>query len=72
MPIDMAKNDGYNSCVESRKVVPICFGSSLVKLPSRAQIARFLKQAGLTRRYQPPPTEPRTPHQEWQMDARWP
>jgi transposase InsO family protein len=46
-------------------------------LPSRAQIARLLKQAGLTRRYQPhhdlpqpPPTEPRTPHQEWQMDAQ--
>jgi len=45
-------------------------------LPSRAQIARLLKQAGLTRRYQPhhelpqpPRTEPRTPHQEWQMDA---
>jgi putative transposase len=46
-------------------------------LPSRAQIARLLKQAGLTRRYQPhhelpqpPRTEPRTPHQEWQMDAQ--
>jgi hypothetical protein len=45
-------------------------------LPSRAQLARLLKQVGLTRRYQPhhdlpqlPPTEPRTPHQEWQMDA---
>src|SRR3989440_2119941 len=46
-------------------------------LPSRAQIARLLKQAGLTRRYQPhhdlpqpPRTEPRTAHQEWQMDAQ--
>ena len=46
-------------------------------LPSRAQIARLLKQAGLTRRYQPhhelpqpQRTEPRTPHQEWQMDAQ--
>ena len=46
-------------------------------LPSRAQIARLLKQAGLTRRYQshhdlpqPPHTEPRTAHQEWQMDAQ--
>ncbi len=46
-------------------------------LPSRAHIARLLKQAGLTRRYQPhhdlpqpPPTESRTPHQEWQMDAQ--
>ena len=44
--------------------------------PRRAQLARLLKQAGLTRRYQPhhdlpqlAPTEPRTPHQEWQMDA---
>jgi len=43
-------------------------------LPSRAQIARLLKQAGLTRRYQPhhdlsqPPQVPlSTPHQEWQM-----
>jgi transposase InsO family protein len=46
-------------------------------LPSRAQIARLLKQAGLTRRYQPhqdliqpPRTDPSTPHQEWQMDAQ--
>jgi Homeodomain-like domain-containing protein len=46
------------------------------RFPSRAQIARLLKQAGLTRRYQPhhdllqpPRTELRTPHQEWQMDA---
>jgi hypothetical protein len=45
-------------------------------LPSRAQIARFLKQAGLTRRYQqhrdlaqPPRTCLTSPHQEWQMDA---
>ena len=51
------------------------FGGQL--LPSRAQIARLLKQAGLTRRYQPhqdliqpPRTEPSTPHQEWQMDAQ--
>ncbi len=46
-------------------------------LPSRAQIARLLKQTGLTRRYQPhhdllqpPRTEPHTPHEEWQMDAQ--
>ncbi len=46
-------------------------------LPSRACIARLLKQAGLTRRYQPhhdlpqPPRDsPNTPHQEWQMDAQ--
>ena len=45
-------------------------------LPSRAQIARLLKQAGLTRRYQPhhdlvQPSQGAltTPHQEWQMDA---
>ena len=46
-------------------------------LPSRAQIARLLKHAGLTRRYQPhndllqpPRTELRSPHEEWQMDAQ--
>jgi hypothetical protein len=45
-------------------------------LPSRAQIARLLKQAGVTRRYQPhqdllqpPRTEPAPPHQDWPMDA---
>jgi transposase len=45
-------------------------------LPSRARRATFLKQVGLTRRYQPhqdliqPPRVPlSTPHQEWQMDA---
>jgi transposase InsO family protein len=47
------------------------------RLPSRAQIARLLKHAGLTRRYQPhhdlmqPPRASLTdPHQEWQMDAQ--
>jgi hypothetical protein len=46
-------------------------------LPSRAEIGRLLKQAGLTRRYPPhhdlsqPPRVPLdTPHQEWQMDAQ--
>ena len=46
-------------------------------LPSRARIATLLKQAGLTRRYQPhhdliqpPRTRPADPHQEWQMDAQ--
>ncbi len=46
-------------------------------LPSRACIARLLKQAALTRRYQPhhvllqpPRMSPNTPHQEWQMDAQ--
>src|SRR6266700_775118 len=46
-------------------------------LPSRARIATLLKEAGLTRRYQPhhdliqPPRVPlNTPHQEWQMDAQ--
>jgi transposase len=45
-------------------------------LPSRAAVARLLKQAGLTRRYQPHHdlSQPsrvslNTPHQEWQMDA---
>jgi transposase len=47
------------------------------RLPSRAEIARLLKHAGLTRRdprhhdlLHPPRAEPRTPHQEWQMDAQ--
>jgi len=46
-------------------------------LPSRAQLARLLKHAGLTRRYQPhhdliqPSRASLTdPHQEWQMDAQ--
>src|SRR6266571_8718235 len=46
-------------------------------LPSRARIAALLKQAGLTRHYQPhhdllqpPRASPNTPHQEWQMDAQ--
>lgn len=46
-------------------------------LPSRARIATLLKQAGLTRRYQPhhdllqqPRTQLTNPHQEWQMDAQ--
>ncbi len=46
-------------------------------LPSRAQIARLLKQAGLTRRYQPHHDLVQAsrgalthPHQEWQMDAQ--
>jgi len=46
-------------------------------LPSRARIATLLKQAGLTRRYQPhhdliqpPRARLVDPHQEWQMDAQ--
>jgi transposase InsO family protein len=46
-------------------------------LPSRAQLARQLKHAGLTRRYQPhhdllQPAQSAldSPHQEWQMDAQ--
>ncbi len=46
-------------------------------LPSRARIATLLKQAGLTRRYQPhhdllqpSRTSLSAPHQEWQMDAQ--
>ena len=45
-------------------------------LPSRTQIAAWLKAAGLTRRYhklrplpQPPADAPTRPHQEWQLDA---
>lgn len=46
-------------------------------LPSRARIAAFLHQSGLTRRYQKhralppaPPGTPGTPHHEWQLDAQ--
>src|SRR5260221_8721386 len=46
-------------------------------LPSREQLARLLKHAGLTRRdpphhdlTQPPRVPLSTPHQEWQMDAQ--
>ncbi len=46
-------------------------------LPSRARLAAFLKQAGLTRRYQrhadlpqPPRQVPHAAHQEWQVDAQ--
>jgi hypothetical protein len=46
------------------------------RLPSRAEIARLLKHAGLTRRdprhhdlLQPHRAVLCTPHQEWQMDA---
>jgi hypothetical protein len=46
-------------------------------LPSRARIAAFLKQAGLTRRYQkrrdppqPPATQATAPHEAWQLDAQ--
>ena len=47
------------------------------RLPSRSRVAAFLKQTGLTRRYQkhaelpqPPHQVPDAPHQEWQMDAQ--
>jgi hypothetical protein len=47
------------------------------RLPSRSRIAAFLKQTGLTRRYQkhaelpqPPRQVPEAAHQEWQMDAQ--
>ena len=46
-------------------------------LPSRAQIAAFLKQSGLVRPYQRhtrlpavPASPPQAPHEEWEMDAR--
>ena len=52
-------------------------GFATAPLPSRAQLARLLKHAGLTRRYQPhhalmqPAQSLLTdPHQEWQMDAQ--
>lgn len=45
--------------------------------PSRATIARWLKEAGLTRPYErhqdlphPSPTTAREPHEEWELDAR--
>ena len=51
-------------------------GTASRPLPSRAQLARLLKQAGLTRRSQPhhdlmqPAQSLLTdPHQEWQLDA---
>jgi transposase InsO family protein len=47
------------------------------RLPSRARIAAFLHERGLTRRYQKhralppaPPGTPGTPHHEWQLDAQ--
>ena len=46
-------------------------------LPSRPQLAAFLRQEGLVRKYerridlpQPERQEPGKPHQEWQMDAQ--
>jgi len=51
--------------------------SAAPSLPSRARLAAFLKQLGLTRPYQThielvqPPKEPiEQPHQEWQLDAQ--
>ena len=48
-----------------------------LKLPSRPRIAAFLKQAGLTRKYdrhvtlpQPQATDPQRAHEEWEMDAQ--
>lgn len=47
------------------------------RLPSRSRVAAFLKQEGLTRRYQrhvdlpqPTPQAPQAAHDEWQMDAQ--
>lgn len=53
-------------------------GSFAATLPSRSSIGRFLKEQGLTRRYEPPrvplPVAPartaKAPHQLWEMDAR--
>ena len=48
-----------------------------VKLPSRSRIAAFLKQEGLTRKYdrrvalpQPRAVDPQRAHEEWEMDAQ--
>jgi transposase len=48
-----------------------------LKLPSRPRIAAFLKQEGLTRKYerhselpQAQPVDPRRAHEEWEMDAQ--
>lgn len=50
---------------------------STTTLPSRARVAAFLKNAGLTRSYQPhsplppiPSHPPHQPHEEWQLDAQ--
>ena len=50
---------------------------STARLPSRSRVAAFLKQEGLTRKYQrhvdlpqPPPQVIQAPHDEWQMDAQ--
>jgi transposase len=47
------------------------------QVPSRSQIAAFLKQEGLTRKYerhsalpQPATAAPQQPHEEWEMDAK--
>jgi transposase len=47
------------------------------RLPSRARVAAFLREAKLTRRYQkqrplpqPGPSDPAHPHDEWQLDAQ--
>jgi len=47
------------------------------RLPSRARVAAFLKERGLTRRYEkhggvahPPLQKPTKAHEEWQMDAQ--
>lgn len=48
-----------------------------LKLPSRARIAAFLRQEGLTRKYerhvelpQPQAADPQRAHEEWEMDAQ--
>ncbi|MFL5699242.1 MAG: helix-turn-helix domain-containing protein [Ktedonobacteraceae bacterium] len=65
---------GPNTLFTALKMEAGCRGQPL---PSRARIATLLKEAGLTRRYQPhhdliqpPPVLLNTPHQEWQMDAQ--
>ena len=65
---------GPDTLLTALKMDP-CWADHL--LPSRAQLARLLKHAGLTRRYQPhhdliqpAQTSLTDPHQEWQMDAQ--
>ena len=65
---------GPNSLLATLRANPAW---STTGLPSRSRVAAFLKQAGLTRKYQrhvelpqPPRQAPQAAHDEWQMDAQ--
>lgn len=65
---------GPDSILATLRADPIW---STIRLPSRSRVAAFLKQAGLTRKYQrhvelpqPPEHPTQAPHDEWQMDAQ--